>query len=85
MDHVTLIGLIAGTLTTIAIIPQLQQTWRTRSAQDISLSMLLTFVTGVFLWLIYGLLLGALPIILANLITLILTLAILILKMRYRS
>ena len=85
MDHVTLIGLIAGTLTTIAIIPQLQQIWRTRSAQDISLSMLLTFVTGVFLWLIYGLLLGALPIILANLITLILTLAILILKMRYRS
>ena len=85
MDHVTLIGLIAGTLTTIAFIPQLQQTWRTRSAQDISLSMLLTFVTGVFLWLIYGLLLGALPIILTNLITLILTLAILILKMRYRS
>ena len=85
MDHVTLIGLIAGTLTTIAFIPQLQQTWRTRSAQDISLSMLLTFVTGVFLWLIYGLLLGALPIILANLITLILTSAILILKMRYRS
>lgn len=85
MDHVTLIGLIAGTLTTIAIIPQLQQIWRTRSAQDISLSMLLTFVTGVFLWLIYGLLLGALPIILANLITLILTSAILILRMRYRS
>lgn len=85
MDHVTLIGLIAGTLTTIAFIPQLQQTWRTRSAQDISLSMLLTFVTGVFLWLIYGLLLGALPIILANLITLILTSAILILRMRYRS
>ena len=85
MDHVTLIGLIAGTLTTIAFIPQLQQTWRTRSAQDISLSMLLTFVTGVFLWLIYGLLLGALPIILANLITLVLPSAILILKMRYRS
>ena len=47
--------------------------------------MLLTFTIGVFLWLIYGLLLGALPIILANLITLILTLAILILKVRYRS
>jgi MtN3 and saliva related transmembrane protein len=47
--------------------------------------MLLTFVTGVFLWLIYGLMLGALPIILANLVTLVLTLAILILKLRYRS
>jgi MtN3 and saliva related transmembrane protein len=84
MDHVTLIGLLAGTLTTIAFIPQLQQTWRTRSAQDVSLGMLLTFTIGVFLWLIYGLLLGALPIILANLITLVLTLAILILKVRYR-
>jgi len=85
MDMVTLVGLIAGTLTTIAFIPQLQQTWRTRSAQDVSLGMLLTFVTGVFLWLVYGLLLGALPIILANLVTLVLTLAILILKLRYRS
>ena len=61
MDQVTLIGLLAGTLTTIAFIPQLQQTWRTRSAQDVSLGMLLTFVTGVFLWLIYGIMLGALP------------------------
>ena len=85
MDQVTLIGLLEGTLTTIAFIPQLQQTWRTRSAQDVSLGMLLTFVTGVFLWLIYGLMLGALPIILANLVTLVLTLAILILKLRYRS
>lgn len=85
IDQVTLIGLLAGSLTTIAFVPQLQQTWRTRSAQDVSLGMLLTFVTGVFLWLIYGLMLGALPIILANLVTLVLTLAILVLKIRYRS
>lgn len=85
MDYVTLVGLLAGTLTTIAFIPQLQQTWRTRSAQDVSLGMLITFVTGVFLWLVYGLMLGALPVILANVTTLVLTLAILILKMRYRS
>jgi len=85
MDQITLIGLVAGTLTTIAFIPQLQQTWRTRSAKDVSLGMLLTFITGVFLWLVYGLLLGALPIILANLVTLILTLAILLLKLRYRA
>ena len=62
-------GLLAGTLTTIAFIPQLQQTWRTRSANDVSLGMLLTFITGVFLWLNYSLMLDALPIILANLIT----------------
>ena len=84
MDQVTLIGLLAGTLTTIAFIPQLQQTWRTRSAQDVSLGMLLTFVTGVFLWLIYGLMLGALHIILAILVTFVLTLAIPILQIRYR-
>ena len=77
--------MLAGTLTTIAFIPQLQQTWRTRSANDVSLGMLLTFITGVFLWLNYGLMLDALPIIPANLITLVLTLAILILKTRYRS
>ena len=76
--------MLAGTLTTIAFIPQLQQTWRTRCANDVSLGMLLTFITGVFLWLNYGLMLDALPIILANLITLVLTLAILMLKMRYR-
>jgi MtN3 and saliva related transmembrane protein len=83
-DPVTLLGLLAGTLTTIAFIPQLQQTWKTRSAQDVSLGMLLTFITGVALWLTYGLLLGALPIILANLITLVLTLGILGLKLYYR-
>ena len=83
-DPVTVLGLLAGTLTTIAFIPQLQQTWKTRSAQDVSLGMLLTFITGVALWLTYGLLLGALPIILANLITLVLTLGILGLKLYYR-
>jgi MtN3 and saliva related transmembrane protein len=83
-DPVTWLGLLAGTLTTIAFIPQLQQTWKTRSAQDVSLGMLLTFITGVALWLTYGLLLGALPIILANLITLVLTLGILGLKLYYR-
>ena len=85
MDQVTLIGLLAGTLTTIAFIPQLQQTWRTRSAQDVSLGMLLTFIIGVFLWLVYGLLLGALPIILGNLVSLVLTLPMLILTLCYRG
>ncbi len=84
MDMTTTIGLLAGALTTIAFIPQLQQTWQTKSAQDVSLGMLLTFITGVALWLVYGLLLGALPVILANLITLVLTLAILGLKLYYR-
>ena len=85
MDLGMLLGFAAGTLTTIAFWPQLRQTWRTRSADDLSLGMLVTFTTGVFLWLMYGLYLDALPIILTNLVTLLLTLAILILRIRYRS
>jgi MtN3 and saliva related transmembrane protein len=71
MDGVTLLGLLAGTLTTVAFFPQLLKTWRTKSAADVSLGMLITFCIGVFLWLVYGFLLGALPIILANLVTLV--------------
>lgn len=85
MDLGMLLGFTAGTLTTIAFWPQLRRTWKTRSADDLSLGMLITFTTGVFLWLLYGLYLDALPIILTNLVTLLLTLAILILRIRYRS
>lgn len=84
MEFVTALGFAAGTLTTIAFWPQLRRTWKTRSADDLSLGMLLTFTTGVFLWLLYGMYLHALPIIVANAITLILTLAILVLRIRYR-
>lgn len=72
MECVTALGFAAGTLTTIAFWPQLRRTWKTRSADDLSLGMLLTFTTGVVLWLLYGIYLHALPIIVANAITLIL-------------
>ena len=84
IDMVTSIGFLAGALTTIAFWPQLRRTWVTRSAADVSLGMLLTFTTGVLLWLVYGLLLQSWPIILTNLVTFLLTLAILVLKVRYR-
>lgn len=83
MDSVTWLGLLAGTLTTVAFFPQLLKTWRTKSAADVSLGMLVTFCIGVFLWLVYGILLGALPIIAANVVTLILAGMILALKLRY--
>jgi MtN3 and saliva related transmembrane protein len=83
MTLITLLGLIAGTLTTISFVPQLLKTWRTKSAKDMSLPMLVSFCAGVLLWLVYGILLHATPIILANLITLILALIILGLKLRY--
>jgi MtN3 and saliva related transmembrane protein len=83
MDLTTVIGFVAGGLTTIAFIPQLVKTWKSRSAEDVSLGMLVIFCTGVALWLVYGLLIGAWPVILANIVTLVLALAILLLKVRY--
>jgi MtN3 and saliva related transmembrane protein len=84
MDFITILGLVAATLTTFSFLPQLLKTWRTKSAKDVSYIMLISFNIGIFLWLIYGLYLSALPIILANLITLIFNLIILWLKIRYR-
>ena len=85
METTNWIGFVAGTLTTIAFLPQLQRTWRTKSADDMSLAMLLIFTTGVFLWLIYGLYLTAWPIIITNAITFILTLTIMVLKLKYQK
>lgn len=83
MEMTTLLGLVAGTLTTAAFIPQLLKTWQSRSAKDISLSWLATFTTGILLWFIYGLLIQSLPVILSNGITLLLTLLILFFKLRF--
>ena len=75
MDPVTVVGLIAGGLTTVSLLPQVTQIWRTKSARDISLKMFVAFCGGVFLWLVYGILLRETPIILWNGITLALGLA----------
>jgi len=83
MDFTTITGLVAGTMTTIAFLPQLIHTWKTRSAKDVSLGMFLIFTTGVVLWVIYGLMIQSLPIIAANSVTLVLAGAILVLKVRY--
>ena len=77
-----LIGLVAGTLTTVAFLPQVIRTWRTRRADDISLGMLLLFTTGVALWEIYGIAIGAAPVIAANAVTVVLALAMVVLKLR---
>lgn len=82
MDIINWIGTLAGILTTIAFIPQVAKTWKTRSAGDISLLMFLLFSSGVLLWLVYGVLLHAMPIIVANGITLSLSASILVLKIK---
>lgn len=83
MSLITLLGLVAGTLTTIAFLPQLVKIWRSKSAKDISLNTLIIFNLGVFLWLIYGIYLQAIPIILANGLTLVFNSIIVWLKIRY--
>ncbi|NMG10763.1 SemiSWEET transporter [Brasilonema sp. UFV-L1] len=84
MDWITILGSIAAALTTLSFVPQMLRTWRTKSATDVSFVMLISFTTGIFLWLIYGISLKALPIILANGITFIFQLIILWLKIKYR-
>ena len=77
------IGFAAASLTTASFIPQAWLTFRTRDVRGISLSMYSVFTLGVALWLAYGLLLQAWPVVVANAITLVLALAILVMKLRY--
>ena len=78
----TIIGLIAGILTTVAFVPQVIKTWRSHSTHDISLAMFAIFTTGVFAWLLYGLMIEDLPIVVANAVTLALAGSILVMKLR---
>jgi len=84
MDTITLVGFIAGALTTTAFIPQVVRSWRLKETKDISLSMLVLYAVGVFLWFLYGIWNDALPIIAANGISLVLILILLGIKVRYR-
>jgi MtN3 and saliva related transmembrane protein len=81
---ITIIGLIAGTLTTLAFVPQVLQTWKSKSTKDVSLNTFLMFCIGVFLWLIYGLFKQDIAVILANFVTFILASIILGLKLKYK-
>lgn len=83
MTNADLIGSVAATLTTTAFIPQAWQVWRTRHTADISLGMYTLFTLGVVLWLSYGILLSAWPIIIANCVTLLLAGAVLVMKLRF--
>ena len=78
-----LIGLLAGVLTTIAFVPQLLKIYATKSGKDVSARMFVMFSAGVALWLVYGIMIRSLPVIIANVVTLALALAIMALKVRY--
>lgn len=83
MDPSELIGYCAAALTTLSFVPQAWLTFRTRDVRGISLGMYSVFTIGVALWLLYGVLMGAWPIVLANAVTLALASVILGMKLRY--
>lgn len=80
---ISIIGLLAGTCTTLSLLPQVIRTVRIRETKDISLSMYVILVTGMSLWIVYGIFIEALPVILANAVSLVLASVVLALKIRY--
>jgi MtN3 and saliva related transmembrane protein len=83
MSGTILLGYFAGFLTTISLVPQVIKMWTTRSANDFSLVMLSIWCTGIGCWIVYGILLNAVPIIIWNLSTLLLALSILVMKLKF--
>ena len=81
--NIEFFGYIAALLTTAAFLPQLIKTLKTKKAEDVSLVTLIMFICGVGCWIIYGYKISSLPILIANIITLILNLFILISKIYY--
>jgi len=79
-----LIGFLAAICTTVAFVPQALKTIETKDTSSISLWMYLIFTAGVFLWLVYGLLIANWPIIAANAVTFALAATILWFKLKYK-
>jgi MtN3 and saliva related transmembrane protein len=82
-EYVEWIGAVAATLTTICWLPQAVKILRTRDTASLSLPTYLVFALGLVFWLSYGLLLGSWPIIVSNIVTLVLVIAIIALKLRH--
>ena len=85
MNFVSLVGFGAGTLCTLAYLPQALHSFRTKSVRDLSFAMLLSLNLGLLLWVAYGFLIHSLPLILPNAITFFLAFPLLIMKLRYRE
>ena len=84
IDFNEVIGLVAAALTTSAFLPQVYKTWKSKSAEGLSLTMYLVFFTGVVLWLIYGYYLNSLAMIIANTITAVLTIVLIYFKLTFK-
>jgi len=85
MQMSELIGYLAASLTTASFIPQAWLTFKTRDVSGISLGMYSVFTAGIALWLVYGLMIQAWPVVIANVITLGLVASILVMRLRFKN
>lgn len=84
IDKFEILGLAAAVLTTSAYVPQVYKTWKTKSAGNISLTMYVAMFSGILLWLVYGIHINSFAMIVANIVTAILTLIIIFFKLKYK-
>ena len=85
MSVVPVIGFAAGTLTTLAYLPQALHSFRTRSVRDLSLAMLVSLNTGLLLWAVYGFWIHSTPLVLTNVLTFVLAFPLLLMKLRFHK
>ncbi|GEO05932.1 membrane protein [Adhaeribacter aerolatus] len=85
MDMIQILGLVAGACTSLAAVPQLIKTWKTKEVENISLKMFLLYVVGMSMWLTYGIIKSDVPIIITNAIALAFHALMLFFKLKYKN
>ncbi|MBU0458417.1 hypothetical protein KJ652_05115 [Patescibacteria group bacterium] len=78
-----IIGYLAGIIVTVALMPQIIKSWKTKSTKDISIAWTLTYLTGILMWIFYGLLIGATPLFVMAIVEALLAISLLVLKLRF--
>ncbi len=85
MNTTEIIGYFSAFLTTFAFVPQALHSWKTRDLSGVSLPMYSLFTAGVLGWIIYGFKINSLPVLIANIATLLLACMVLVLKLKHRN
>jgi MtN3 and saliva related transmembrane protein len=85
MDTTTILGYVAGALTTMSLVPQVMKIWKTKSARDVSLGMFLIFSVGISLWIAFGFSIHSMPVIIANSVSLLLGFVVLWMKFKFNG
>ena len=82
MNWINVVGILAGTFTTLAVIPQIYKSWKSGEAKNVSLRMYLVLITGLCLWFVYGIGINDYPIMIFNGVAFILNLSMLFLILK---